>query len=441
MSGLLSKVKKEIAAHGLIKEGDKVIVGLSGGADSVALAVALHRLGYDCIAAHCNFQLRGEESVRDENHARCIAESLEMEFRSIRFNVKEYVGNCRRPTSIEMACRELRYDWFEQLRKATGAEFIAVAHNADDNAETLLLNLFRGSGIAGLRGMLPINDKGVIRPLLHCRREEIEDFLDCERVRHVVDSTNLSTDFVRNKIRHNVLPALEREFPNVRKGIGRTIDNLRAANSFYQRMVAEKQREYLRANGDIELSRLIENEPDSKLLLFEWLSPLKVSDAQVADMLSAASSTGKRFPVSGRGTFYIDRGFLKFEPEISQDQNVEFCTVFSVTHHPAREFKPLGDRFTAYFDEHVLDQGTLRVRFWQVGDTIKPFGMKGTKKLSDIFSDNKIPSGIKSKIPLLVCDDTILWVPGLRASRCFKVTPATERFIEVRYVGKDFFQQ
>lgn len=227
--------------------------------------------------------------------------------------------------------------------------------------------------------MLPVNDKGIIRPLLHCRREEIEEFLDCEGIHHVVDSTNSSTNFVRNRIRHNVLPALEREFPNVRKGIGRTIDNLRAANSFYQRMIAEKQREYRRPDGDIDLSRLIENEPDSKLLLFEWLSPLNVSEAQVSDILCATSSTGKRFPVSGRGTFYIDRGLLKFEPERGQDQNVEFGTVFSVTHRPAREFKPSGNRLTAYFDERVLEKGPLSIRFWQVGDTIKPFGMKGTK--------------------------------------------------------------
>lgn len=163
---LEKKVADVVFARGLLSAGERVIVALSGGADSVALLCALHALRFHCVAAHCNFHLRGEESMRDERYARDIARRLGCDFRKIDFDVDEYRRLSPGTPSLEMACRDLRYHWFDGLRADTGIRRIAVAHNADDNAETLLLNLLRGSSLAGLRGMRPLNASGIIRPLL-----------------------------------------------------------------------------------------------------------------------------------------------------------------------------------------------------------------------------------------------------------------------------------
>lgn len=220
--GFESRVARFAAAHGLL-DGGRVLVTLSGGADSVALLRCMLALGCDCVAAHCNFGLRGEESERDMRFAESLCRRLAVKLVTVRFDVEEYKRQHK--VSTEMACRELRYEWFERMRIEQQCSAIAVAHHADDNVETLFLNLFRGTGIAGLAGIQPRNGC-IIRPLLCVGREDVEAYLRALGQDYVTDSTNLDTDFARNKIRNVILPEIERHFPAAKKGIVHTLDNL-----------------------------------------------------------------------------------------------------------------------------------------------------------------------------------------------------------------------
>lgn len=435
MSELIDKIKSDIQRYGLLRQAATVIVGLSGGADSVALLTALHALGYRCIAAHCNFHLRGEESDRDARHAESIARLLGVEFRLINFDVRVYISQQSRPTSVEMACRELRYAWFEQLRKETGAEAIAIAHNSDDNAETLLLNLFRGTGISGIRGMLPKNDREVIRPMLHCSRLEIESFLAGQRIGYVTDSTNRESIYRRNAVRNEVLPKIKEHFPVADKAISETLDNLLETSGFYSAIIAEKRAAYTTDNGAVALKSLAENEKYAPLLLYEWLRPIGFSREQTDAMIAAAAGSGKVFK-SGEIKYIIDRGMLKRLRNIPE---YTFSELFEITEHPVSEFNPVRDPWTAYFDADILTEGELSVRTWRPGDRIKPYGMKGSKKVSDIFNDAKIGIDIKTSIPMLCHGDDIIWIPGLRATRLFNVTSRSNRYIKLTFIGPKLF--
>lgn len=436
-STFVEKVRQAIESHRLLSPGAKVIVGISGGADSVALFMALHTLGYDCVAAHCNFQLRGDESMRDEMHTHALVNGIGKTIETIRFNVNDYIASRPRPTSMEMACRELRYEWFEKLRQSHRAEAIAVAHNADDNAETLLLNLFRGTGIAGLKGMLPINDRHIIRPLLHCSRQEIESYLRLTSTGYVTDSSNLTTDFTRNRLRNAVIPLIRTSFPNAPKAIGTTLDNMRASYSFYRRMIAEKRSHYTTADGSLRLRELLEREPDSALLLHEWLSSRGLTADNIRSLMQCADISGRRFHTDN-GYFYTDRGLLRFaHPTAEIPPLLE--SIFSISRSPVADFKPSGSRMEAYFDIGILSHGPLKVRYWQPGDRVKPYGMHGSRKVSDIFSDMKVPVGIKDRIPLLTCGGDIVWIAPLRASSLYPVTSATKEFLTVRYIGPKLF--
>ncbi len=201
-----------------------VVLGVSGGADSTALLYLFDKSGIGYIPVHCNFHLRGEESERDMHSVEKHCERLGKELHCVEFDTRSYMEE--KGVSLEVACRELRYAEFRRIMRQTSADRIAVAHNADDNVETLLLNLFRGAGTTGLRGMKP--DTGeIIRPLLDITRKEIEDFLDHEGIEFVVDSTNLESDFRRNFLRNDIIPLIETRWPGVKKAIGKSIENLR----------------------------------------------------------------------------------------------------------------------------------------------------------------------------------------------------------------------
>lgn len=436
---LEKKVADVVFARGLLSAGERVIVALSGGADSVALLCALHALRFHCVAAHCNFHLRGEESMRDERYARDIARRLGCDFRKIDFDVDEYRRLSPGTPSLEMACRDLRYHWFDGLRADTGIRRIAVAHNADDNAETLLLNLLRGSSLAGLRGMRPLNASGIIRPLLEVSRMEIEDYLRTIEVNFITDSSNLSDDFTRNRIRHHVIPALQYaagEGKNALNALTSSLRLLSENHDFYRYTIEEKRAHYTLPNGGIDLNKLIASESHAALLLYEWLAPEGFTRSQTDDMLASADRSGRKF-ISPAGNILISsRGVL-----LRSDD--------SVASHPERRFHyelitpdafhPVRDPFCAYFDAEALEKsGAIDVRFWKEGDRLLPFGMKGSRLVSDIFSDAKLSLTQKQALPLLTHTDhtgreVILWLPGLRASRNFPVTPSTSSILRITY--------
>ena len=237
---LKQDVQKFIEEKKLFNLQDKILVALSGGADSVALLRVLQSLGYICECAHCNFHLRGLESDRDETFVRQLCEKQRILLHVTHFDTSAYAKDHH--LSIEMAARELRYEWFEHIRKEIGASVIAVAHHRDDSVETFLLNLMRGAGINGLRG-IPVKNGKIVRPLLSVSREDILDYLQAIHQEYVTDSTNLEDEYMRNKIRLNILPAMKEVNPSIMETIQETTFRFSEISNIYQqdRITRHKQ--------------------------------------------------------------------------------------------------------------------------------------------------------------------------------------------------------
>lgn len=405
-----------------------MIVTLSGGADSVALASALVALGCNCVAAHCNFHLRGCESDRDESHARRIAESLGIPFHSVHFDVA--AQQALTGESVEMACRTLRYDYFERLRSEIGACAIAVAHHRDDNTETMMLNMLRGTGLAGLTGMDPRRGH-IVRPMLDCTRAEVEQYLAECGLTYVTDSSNLANDYRRNKVRNRILPVINEEFPDAPENFSVTISVVREQHSFYRRMIHRLSAIYRLPSGEIDLKRLVKNEPDAALLIYEWLKDTGITRSQAGDIVACADKSGKQF--DGNGVSYVThRGALRSTTSAITDPFDVARLSFIIT--DADGFRPGDDPFTIYFDADALgEHPQFQIRSWQTGDRMRPFGMNGSRKLSDIFSDAKVPVDAKPSVPIVTFGNDIIWVVGLRATRLYKVTSTTHRVLALTY--------
>ena len=285
------KIKEYIEHNRLFDKSDKLLVALSGGADSVALLHLLIELGYICEAAHCNFQLRGEESERDMQFVIDLCNFLHIPLHLKRFETTHHAQS--KHISIEMAARELRYEWFEKVRNETNARCIAVAHHKDDQAETVLLNLIRGTGINGLTGMRPING-AIVRPFLAVSRAEIISYLDHKQFNYITDSTNLVDDYTRNKLRLNIIPLLTEINPSVIDTIYKNSQNLHEAFLLYQKGIADGKERVMTTNG-ISIEAL-SKEVSPQALLHEILSPKGFNPSQIHEILvSIDGQPGKTF--------------------------------------------------------------------------------------------------------------------------------------------------
>ena len=387
----IRKVSQFIEEKHLLGSGNKVLVALSGGADSVALLRVLLRLGYVCEAAHCNFHLRGEESVRDERFVRALAESLGVPLHVIHFDTNAYAASHN--VSVEMAARELRYDWFAKLRQECGAKVVAVAHHRDDSVETFLLNLVRGTGINGLQGIRPVNGE-VVRPLLCVSRAEILDYLSSLGQDYVTDSTNLQDEFVRNKLRLNVIPMLETINPSVSDTIVETARRLADVAQVYQEAIQAARKRVMPDGETINIPTLC-REPGAQNLLFELLYPLGFNAAQVSDVFRALHGESGRMFHSREWTLLIDRDRLIRRPSGEVEPQPELCvermevdTDFLVPHTNEE----------AYIDASMV-HGELTLRKWQSGDKFIPFGMKGFKSVRNYLRDKKFSRFEKERLP------------------------------------------
>lgn len=433
------KVGQYISKHQLLAPQDKVIVGLSGGADSVALLHYLSQNGYDCVAAHCNFHLRGEESERDEQFVLDLCRQWNIVLEQIDFETEKIAFE--RKISIEMAARELRYEWFEQLRIKYQAAAIAVAHHQDDSVETVLLNLIRGTGIRGLTGITPRNGF-VVRPFLCVNRSQIERYLDKHQLAFVTDGTNAETIYLRNKIRLELLPWLEEINPSVREAIERTSHNLRSVEQIYLAEIEKQRAKVCRAEHGktfISIDRLLAfSEPSA--LLFELLQPFGFNRYVCGEVYASINGiSGKTFHspdyvlVKDRGelivkqkaensvnTFRIEKGVAEIQTPISLELN-EIAK---------SDFRPDQNRSVAYFDAAKVAY-PLALRRWQQSDWFIPFGMNGKKKLSDYFSDRKFDVLQKEEIWLLCSGDDIIWIVGERSDNRYRVTDETQSILRI----------
>lgn len=436
---MLSTVQAYIAQHQLLRPGAPVIVGLSGGADSVALLHILTRLGYLCVAAHCNFHLRNDESDADADFAQQTAEALGLPFRRIDFDTADYAH--QNGVSTEMAARTLRYEWFETLRRELGAEAIAVAHHRDDNVETVLLNLIRGTGLSGLCGMRPRNGH-IVRPLLSVDRHQIVRWLADRHLPFRTDSSNASDVYRRNFVRLRLLPLMEQLNPSVRDAILRMAGHLTDVEAIYRNAIDSHRAHLIDADGRISIDALLRT-PAPHAMLFELLTPYGFTPSQCADIARALSRESGRSFVAPGGRWHLlkDRLHLILYPADEVSADAFTLTLGSELTAPIRlslEERIVDDTFTISCSPHVATFDADRIalpltlRRWRAGDSFVPFGMTGRKKLSDYFSDHKF-SLLHKAAAWILCDASgrILWIVGHRTDNRFRITSKTSRALIV----------
>lgn len=429
-----SRIKSFISYHQLLPSEAKVLVALSGGADSVALLRILLRLGYRCHAVHCNFHLRGDESNRDECFVTELCSSLQVPCEVIHFDTQNYAS--QHHLSIEMAARELRYREFERLRQTYGLAVVAVAHHQDDAVETMLLNLIRGAGINGLTGM-KVKNGHVVRPLLCISREEVLCYLDSLGQSYVTDSTNLTDAYARNKVRLQLVPLMQQINSAAKENILQAATRLADAATIYNRVIAENKDKIL-MNTEEELTISIEallatETPHAQL--FELLYPYGFNSSQIVDIYRALSGEPGRVFYSKEYMLLRDRTSLILR---SNDRdNAADTTLYTLPYEgslslpdgtvltvqriaPDAEWTVPRDSSVCVLSAARLNL-PLTVRHPKEGDRIHPFGMKGTKLLSDLYTDRKLSRIAKQQQWLLCHGEEIVWAIGLRTSERYRL--------------------
>lgn len=452
------RISSFIEKNSLLSHDGLHLVALSGGADSVALMTVLLELGYHIEAIHCNFNLRGDESVRDEEFCKSLCQAKGVNLHLAHFDTRFY--SQQHHISIEMAARELRYNYFRQLRQELEAESICVAHHKDDNAETVLLNLVRGTGIAGLTGIHPRNND-IVRPLLCVSRKEIEDYLILTKQTFITDSTNLINDVKRNKMRLDVMPLLLGMNPSATDAITTMARHLNGASALLEDAINRYEAECVRRldirnynniqNSNfhpisVDISRL-RNTPSPEYLLYSIFSRCGITPQLTAQVFEhLGSQTGTSWKNNGL-TITIDRGHLLIEPQQAEFRELRIpmvgrynlCngdTLEVSVHDKTSDFCVDTSADIAQLDDATV-QWPLVIRSVRNGDRFNPFGMNGTKLVSDILTDRKMSlSQKRHQLCLTDASNQILWLTGLRISNKHRITSHTIKYVRVRYIKK-----
>jgi len=435
------KVQTYIQDHQLLTQKGRIIVGVSGGTDSVVMLHVLMSLGYDCVIAHCNFHLRIDESDRDELFVRNLAKELKVPYYSVDFETTKYAEEHK--ISIEMAARDLRYAWFYELLYNHDAQAIAVAHHADDSIETMLMNLVRGTGLKGLTGIQPRNHK-VVRPLLCCNRLELETYLVRFDLDHIEDSTNASVDYQRNKFRNEVLPLLAEINPSVRQTLYDSLERFEGIWAIYQQSI-DAMKQLIVRNGpglvkmDIDAIKIQEHIPT---LMYELLHPYGFGPAVIEQVTGQLDGESGKVFFSETYRLIKDRKYLlisKIDDNpaqdfmITEDETViEFPFLLKINKQPVTPDFEVSKEITRIHVDASRLTYPLVLRRWKEGDTFFPFGMKQRKKVSDFFIDNKLSLFEKEHSWILVSNNEIVWIVGQRLDNRFCVTNETMEVVEFK---------
>jgi len=427
-----------IEENHLFNQSDTILAGVSGGIDSVTMLDLLVKCGFSVAIAHCNFHLRGIESDADEKLVDDLSRQYDIPIYKTAFNTQTYARENK--ISIEMAARDLRYKWFETIRISHHLDFIAVAHHRDDQIETFFLNLSRGTGLTGLTGMRPVNGK-IIRPLLFASREEIEHYRRKNFLEFREDRSNQDLDFLRNRIRHTVLPVMDTLNPNFRDGLIRTMSYLddvskicdQAITNAWERVALRKGTEYQISIDELKLLDPLAT------YLFEFLKPFGFNSGVTGDLIASLDGiSGKQF-VSQTHRVVHNREYLILTP-ILPDEIRHFYIDEGIgemnTPIPLQiKIFPKTDSYkipvspsVACIDRDKV-QFPLLVRKWEQGDYFKPLGMKGIKKVSDFFIDTKLSIPEKESAWILANGEQVVWIIGHRLDDRFKITPQTKTIL------------
>jgi tRNA(Ile)-lysidine synthase len=424
-----------IEQNNLFDQRSKVLAAVSGGIDSVVMVHLLKSAGFSFGIAHCNFQLRGDESNSDQQFCENLARQLDVPFHTIRFDTLKHVADNK--VSTQMAARELRYQWFEQIRHQFGYSVIALAHHQNDTIETILLNLTRGTGIAGLHGILPKNGP-LVRPLLFLKREEIQQVITQNKITYVEDSSNSSAKYARNKLRLEVIPKLKELNPNLERTFENNVQHFRDLEALLEQRMVELRAKLIARDNEyhILLSHIKELQP-KRLLLFTLFQEYGFNETSINDLIAALDKHSGRVFESTGFRLILDREKLILAPKNTEST---LLTVINAGDHEVRytnyklnvlhDDSPLivkNNPMALSVDSDLLIY-PLTLRPWQKGDQFYPLGMKTRKKLSDFFIGQKVPVHQKNEVPLLVNgNNEIIWIGGYRPDNRYKVTDNTKK--------------
>jgi tRNA(Ile)-lysidine synthase len=430
-----------IDAHKLFLKTDRILLAVSGGLDSVVMADLFYKAGFKFGIAHCNFGLRGKESDEDEAFTRKLAEKKRVPFFVRRFDTSAYAALNK--ISVQMAARELRYEWFEQIRVSEKFSFIATAHHLDDQLETFLINMIRGTGISGFHGILPVQGT-IIRPMMFAFRKEIAEYAKENRIRFQEDSSNREDKYIRNKIRLKIIPLLEEINPDLRKTLTTEIGRLRFWEQIGRKEIEKKISELVKRQQNKTLIdlRALKNTAPAELYAWEILCKYGFNSSVVSDILASLDAkSGKTFlspgykAVKDRDTLIIQE-FPTRQAAPGKKISGKVRSIskpvslkFSILNNMKEISIPAGKEF-ASLDYNKLTF-PLEIRKWQAGDSFRPFGLHGKKKVSDLLIDEKVPIPEKENTFVLCSSGKIAWVIGHRIDQRFRITSKTTRIFRI----------
>lgn len=431
---MLSKFQKQLSENLPFLKVKKLLLAISGGIDSVVLALLLKQLHYDVSLAHSNFKLRGNESDCDEQFIRDFASENDLKLFTTSFDTESFAKDNK--LSIQVAARQLRYIWFHQLLEENSLDYILTAHHLDDNLETFLINFTRGTGLEGLTG-IPVQNGKIVRPLLQFSREEIEKFASENKIEWREDSSNASDKYLRNKLRHDIVPILKCLNPSFLSSFQDTLKHLEQAKSLaedasilvYKQVVTEKNgQKFFRL---FDLKRL----PNYEAYLFQWLQPFGFTAWKDISNLTEAQS-GK-FILSDNYRLLKDRDFLILEPIPKKDLAVyeidadaEISIPIRLKTETVSQSKITVNSTEIYVDKEKL-KFPLTIRKWQEGDYFCPAGIDGKKKVSKYFKDEKMSLSDKENTWLLLSENEIVWIIGKRQDRRFYIENTTTPVLKI----------
>jgi tRNA(Ile)-lysidine synthase len=427
----------------LFSPDDHILLAVSGGIDSVVLATLFREAGFHFAIAHCNFGLRGPDSEEDAGFVANLAHQLKVPFHSRKFDTEKIAA--ARGISIQMAARDLRYDWFEKIRYETGCKFIGTAHHLDDQVETFLINLIRGTGIAGLHG-IPVKNGSIIRPLMFAFRKDIEEYALQHHIAYRMDHSNDETKYLRNKIRHEVIPLLISINPEFTHGLTDSVRRIREFEQIGNRALADWCLDTTKYDGNdkyIEIEHLVNTSP-AEPYVWSLLSPYGFNETQVSNLLGSLENEDKKVFFSATHRLVKARGRLVIsllEPNI-RDLTVRinlFARKKTISNPLDLVFKRITDvekyEIPATGETASLDFNKLHfpltLRKWRQGDVFYPLGMRKKKKLSDFFIDQKFSLNKKEHTWLLCSGNDIAWIIGHRIDHRYRVTSVTAEILRI----------
>lgn len=441
---MLSRFQNFISDNLLFDKKDKLLLAVSGGIDSVVMMNIFSASGFDFDIAHCNFKLRGNESDQDELFVKELAKEKGIKFFVNNFNTIEFAR--KNKLSIQMAARQLRYDWFESLIDQKEYSYYASAHHLDDQIETFFINLLRGTGISGLHGINAKQGK-LIRPLLFAKRSDIETYAKLNKIDFREDSSNKKTDYLRNNIRHNLIPVLEKTNPDFVNTMEQNIHRFSQAEQIYRNEIETKRKKIVQENNKevkISITQLERLNP-IETYLYEILLPYGFSFANSLDIFNSLKSESGRIFISNSHVLIRDRQYLLIRK--TQNHLDKYYNEYTINQSDTSISKPLDLEFNKYERNSNFtfskDKGIasldynrltfpLKIRKWKKGDYFYPLGMKNKKLLSNFYIDNKFSLFEKEDSWLLTSDDEIVWIIGHRIDERFKIYESSKTVFQLK---------